>query len=369
MSAPGTHETFMALALLEGQQGRPSPSPHSAAVLAKDGHVLAKAHHARSADDHPEIAVLALAGEAAKGATLYVTMEPCFRRPKGKPCVEAIVAAGVARVVFGTRHPSPERGGGLEALRKAGIEVVENVHQAAADALIAPWRKQITLGLPYVSLKLALSLDGRIATRSGMSKWVTGPEARAKVHALRSVHDAVAVGIGTAVADDPRLTVRDSPGTSPVRVVFDTNLRLPLSSLLVQTAQEIPLVLLCSDEASPKAEAALTAAGAVVLRAPESTEGRIDVESALRLLAERGIVTLMVEGGAELAGSFLAGRLADELHAFLAPTLFGPRGRPGAVDWKGPETPQHAPRISTPAWECCGDDAYVHGPIAYPEEE
>ena len=368
ISAP-TDETFMALALLEGQSGRPSPSPHSAAVLVKDGQVLAKAHHTRATEEHPELVVLARAGELAKGATLYVTLEPCHRAGKGNPCVAAIVAAGVGRVVVGTRDPGPERGGGIEALRKAGIDVTENVHQAAAAALIAPWTKQVTLGLPYVSLKLALSLDGRIATRSGMSKWVTGPEARAKVHALRSVHDAVAVGIGTAVADDPRLTVRDSPGTSPVRVVFDTNLRLPHGSLLVQSAQEIPLVLLCSNEASPKAEAALTAAGAVVLSAPESTEGRIDVESALRLLAERGIVTLMVEGGAELAGSFLAGRLADELHAFLAPTLFGPRGRPGAVDWKGPETPQHAPRISTPAWECCGDDAYVHGPIAYPDED
>jgi diaminohydroxyphosphoribosylaminopyrimidine deaminase / 5-amino-6-(5-phosphoribosylamino)uracil reductase len=220
-----------------------------------------------------------------------------------------------------------------------------------------------------VSLKLALTLDGRIATRSGASKWVTGPEARAKVHALRSSHDAVAVGVGTVVADDPRLTVRDSPGTSPVRVVFDTTLRLPLDGQLVASAHDIPLVVLCSLDASPKAEAELQSRGAVVLRAPESTAGRVDLESALRLLGERGIVSMMVEGGAELAGSFLAGRLADELHAFVAPSLFGPRGRPGAVDWKGPATPTEAPRIVRPVWECCGDDAYVHGAVAYPEEE
>lgn len=364
-----TDERWMGMALAEGEAGRPSPNPHVGACIVKDEKLVAKAHHARAGEAHAEAAVLARAGEEARGATLYVTLEPCNHVGKTPPCIEAIVAAGIARVVVGARDPNPHvQGGGIEALRKAGIDVVVPVMGAAAQALIAPWNKFVTQGLPYVSLKLALSLDGRIATRSGASKWVTGPEARAKVHALRSVHDAVAVGIGTAVADDPRLTVRDSPGTSPVRVVFDTNLRIPLDGLLVATAREIPLVVMCSNEASPKAEAALIAAGAVVLRAHESTEGRLDVESALRMLAERGIVTMMVEGGAELAGSFLACRLADELHAFLAPTLFGPRGRPGAVDWKGPETPQEAPRIANPIWECCGDDAYVHGPIAYPEE-
>lgn len=359
----------MAIALAEGQDGRPSPNPHVGAVIVKDDKLVAKAHHERAGEAHAETAALALAGDGARGATLYVTLEPCNHVGKTAACTDAIVAAGITRVVVGVRDPNPNvRGGGIEALRKAGLEVRVPMHEASAAALIAPWKKHVTLGLPYVSLKLALSLDGRIATRSGASKWVTGPEARAKVHALRSAHDAVAVGIGTAVADDPRLTVRNSPGTSPVRVVFDTNLRLPLDGQLVMSAGEIPLVVLCSHEASPKAEAALTTAGAVVLRAPESTEGRLDVESALRMLSERGIVTLMVEGGAELAGSILAGRLADELHAFLAPVLFGPRGRPGAVDWKGPATPQEAPRITSPQWECCGDDAYVHGPIAYPEE-
>ncbi len=364
------HELWMGMALAEGRAGRPSPNPHVGALVVKGGKVLAKAHHARAGAEHAELSALRLVGEEARGATVYVTLEPCNHHGKTPPCTDALIAAGVARVVIGVRDPNPHvRGGGVEALRKAGIEVLTGVLEAEAQGLAAPWVKHITLGLPYVSLKLALSLDGRIATRSGASKWVTGPEARAKVHALRSGHDAVAVGIGTAVADDPRLTVRDSPGTSPVRVVFDTRLRLPIESQLVASAREIPLVVLCSLEASPKAEADLTALGAVVLRAPESTEGRVDVESALRMLAERGVVSLMVEGGAELAGSFLAGRLADELHAFVAPALFGPRGRPGAVDWKGPETPAEAPRIANPVWECCGDDAYVHGQVAYPEAE
>jgi len=257
-------------------------------------------------------------------------------------------------------------GGGIERLRAAGIEVAGPVREAEARAVIAPWSKHVTTGLPYVSLKLALSLDGRIATRTGSSKWVTGAEARVRVHALRAAHDAVAIGIGTALADDPRLTVRDVPGGSPLRVVFDTKLRLPIHSRLVESATDVPTCVLCSHDAPASVEEALVTRGVEVLRAPSSAEGRIDPAAALRLLAQHGVVTMMVEGGAELAGSFLAGRLADELHAFIAPSLLGPRGRPGAVDWAGPDTPTEAPRIVEPRWELVGRDAYVSGPLAFP---
>ena len=164
-----------------------------------------------------------------------------------------------------------------------------------------------------------------------------------------------------------RLTVRDAPGESPLRVVFDTNLRLLPDCRLVESAREIPTLILSGPEAPVDAEEVLAARGVEVIRMPLSAEGRLDVVTALRMLAQRGIVTLLVEGGAELAGSFLAGRLADELHAFIAPILLGPRGRPGAVDWAGPDTPQQAPRIAAPAWELVGEDAYVHGAIVYPE--
>jgi diaminohydroxyphosphoribosylaminopyrimidine deaminase/5-amino-6-(5-phosphoribosylamino)uracil reductase len=252
-------------------------------------------------------------------------------------------------------------------LREAGIEITSGVCEEQARKLIAPWTKFVTQSLPYLSLKLALSLDGRIATRTGASKWLTGSDARARVHALRSMHDAVAIGIGTAIMDDPRLTVRDAPGPSPLRVVFDTKLRLPAKSRLVETAREVPTLVICNADAPVSNEEDLVAHGVEVVRAPSSAEGRIDVTGALHLLAARGIVTLMVEGGAELAGSLLAARLADELHAFIAPTLLGPRGRPGAVDWAGPDKPQDAPRIANPTWELCGTDAHVFGPISYPE--
>lgn len=367
-TGPAEDERWMDLALVHAKSGRPSPNPHVGAVVVKDGELLATGHHERAGADHAETAALRAAGPRAEGATLFVTLEPCNHHGRTAPCTDAIIASKVARVVIGCRDPNPHVDGlGLEALRAAGIEVTLGVREPQCRAQILPWAKHVTTGLPYVSLKLAVSLDGRIATRSGASKWVTGPDARAKVHLLRSRSDAVAVGIGTAVADDPRLTVRDAPGDSPLRVVFDTHLRILPESRLAQTAREIPTLVLCGPEASVDTEDQLTALGVECIRMPLSTEGRLDVVAALRLLAQRGIVTLLVEGGAELAGSFLAGQLADELHAFIAPILLGPRGRPGAVDWAGPDTPQEAPRIASPAWELVGEDAYVHGQIVYPD--
>jgi diaminohydroxyphosphoribosylaminopyrimidine deaminase/5-amino-6-(5-phosphoribosylamino)uracil reductase len=356
-------------ALEQGRAGNPSPNPHVGAVVVKGGKELAVAHHARAGEDHAEVAAIKAAGEGAAGATLYVTLEPCNHVGRTPPCTDAILAAKVERVVVGVRDPNPHvTGGGLERLRAAGVEVVEDVRRDKAARLIAPWAKFVTLGVPYVTIKLGLSLDGRIATRTGASKWVTGPEARARVHVLRARNDAVAVGIGTAVADDPRLTVRDAPGQSPIRIVFDTKLRIPLTSRLVQTATEIPTWVVCSADAATGLEEELVGRGVEVIRAPSAAEGRIDPLGAMRLLAARGIVSLMVEGGAELAGSLLAGRLADELHAFVAPVLFGPRGRPGAVDWAGPGAPAEAPRIVEPSWELCGADAYVHGSLVFPEK-
>jgi diaminohydroxyphosphoribosylaminopyrimidine deaminase/5-amino-6-(5-phosphoribosylamino)uracil reductase len=361
-------EKWMLAALEEGRGGHPSPNPHVGAVIVKNGAIIAKGHHERAGEDHAEVAALRVAGTKAKGAALYVTLEPCNHVGRTPPCTDALIAAKVARVVIGCRDPNPHvAGGGVEKLRAAGIDVVTGVREVEARGLIAPWSKFVTRGLPYLSLKLALSLDGRIATRSGASKWVTGPEARIRVHALRAAHDAIAIGIGTALADDPRLTVRDAPGGSPLRVVFDTKLRLPPQSRLVQTATDVPTLVLCSVDAPASNEEALVTRGVEVLRAPSSAEGRIDPQAALRSLAARGVVTLMVEGGAELAGSILAGRFCDELHAFIAPVLLGPRGRPGAVDWAGPDTPADAPRIANPRWELVGSDAYVHGAVQFPE--
>jgi diaminohydroxyphosphoribosylaminopyrimidine deaminase/5-amino-6-(5-phosphoribosylamino)uracil reductase len=361
-------EAWMLRAIELGGEGRPAPNPHVGAVIVQGDKVVGEGRHERAGGDHAEIVALQQAGSAAKGATLYVTLEPCNHRGRTPPCTEALISAKLARVVIGCADPNPHvTGGGIAKLRAAGLTVTESVCAPEAQALIATWRKFITTGIPYVSLKLALSLDGRIATRSGASKWVTGAEARSLVHTLRARHDAVAIGIGTALADDPRLTVRDASGASPTRVVFDTKLRLPLHSRLVETAVDVPTWVVCSADAPSDAEQALIARGVEVLRVPSAAEGRVDAAAALAALASRGVVTVMVEGGAELAGSILAGRLADELHAFVAPILLGPRGRPGAVDWAGPSTPADAPRIAAATWELCGSDAYVRGPLQYPE--
>jgi diaminohydroxyphosphoribosylaminopyrimidine deaminase/5-amino-6-(5-phosphoribosylamino)uracil reductase len=360
-------EKWMSVALERGARGTPSPNPHVGAVIVKGGQAVAVGHHERAGEEHAELGALREAGDKARGSTLYVTLEPCNHQGRTPPCTEAIAKAKVARVVVGCLDPNPHvPGGGAEQLRKAGIKVDVGCREEQCRKLIAPWAKFVTTGVPHVALKLALSLDGRIASRTGQSKWVTGPEARARVHLLRAQHDAVVVGIGTALADDPRLTVRDAPGHSPLRVVLDTRLRLPPASRLVQSAREVPTWVICTTDAPMSNEEALVERGVEVLRGAPSAEGRVDPLGAFKMLAARGIVTVLIEGGAELAGSVLAGAVVDELHCFIAPILLGPRGRPGAVDWAGPATPAEAPCIGEPQWEVCGVDAHVWGPVLYP---
>ena len=360
---------WMAQAIEIAHQGDPSPNPHVGAVIVKDGQVIATGFHASAGDRHAEIVALEQAGERAKGATLYVTLEPCNHVGRTPPCVDAILAAGIARVVIGCRDPDPRvQGGGVERLEAAGIPVTVGVQEAAAKALIQPWAKYVTEHTSFVTLKLAISLDGRIATRTGASKWITCPEARIKVQTLRAHHDAVMVGINTVITDNPRLTVRDVPGRNPIRVIVDSKLRIPLSSQVVQTANEIPTCVVTTLAAPSSPEQALAHAGVRVIRVPATAEGRCDPVVMFRELAAREVVSVMCEGGSELAGSLLAHRLPDQLHVFVAPLLLGPRGRPGAVDWAGPDNPADAPRIDPARWELCGTDAYVWGPIAYPKK-
>ena len=243
-------DKFMTRALELARGGKPSPNPHVGAVVVKDGAIVGEGFHERAGNDHAELVALKAAKSKAKGATLYVSLEPCNHVGRTPPCTDAIIKAGIARVVVGTDDPNPHvEGNGSAKLRAAGIEVVGGVRAEEAETVIAPWKKFVTRDLPFVSIKLALSLDGRIATRTGASRWVTGPDARARVHALRASCDAVAVGIGTVLSDDPRLNVRDAQGPSPTRIVFDTKLRTPPKSRLVQTASEIPTVILTSADA------------------------------------------------------------------------------------------------------------------------
>jgi diaminohydroxyphosphoribosylaminopyrimidine deaminase/5-amino-6-(5-phosphoribosylamino)uracil reductase len=361
---------LMRRALELGHGGDPSPNPHVGAVVADGPNVIGEGFHNLAGDDHGAIVALKAAGERAKGKALYVTLEPSNHVGRTAGSVDAIIAAGITRVIVGCRDPNPNvPGGGVERLREAGIVVTVGVLEPECKRLIQPWTRYITEGASYLSLKLAISLDGRVATRTGISKWITGSESRARVHALRSTYDAVMVGINTVLADDPRLTVRDVTGRNPVRVIVDSKLRTPLDSNLVATAQEIPTCIVTAVDAPTALADELGAKGVSIIRVPVTSSGRCDMAVALRALAAREVVSVLCEGGAELAGSLLAGRLPSELHVFIAPVLLGPRGIPGAVDWAGPEAPAQAPRIDPPSWELCGSDAYVSGPIVYPKKK
>jgi diaminohydroxyphosphoribosylaminopyrimidine deaminase/5-amino-6-(5-phosphoribosylamino)uracil reductase len=273
-----------------------------------------------------------MAGEAARGATVYVTLEPCCHWGRTPPCTDAMIAAGVKRVVIAARDPDPRvDGGGMERLRQAGIEVVEGVLANEAAELVAGFRSRMQRGRPLVTLKLASTLDGRIATRSGESRWITGEPARRAAHALRGRSDAIMVGVGTVLADDPALTCR-LPGykTVPlVRVVADSHLRTRLTATLVATAAETPTWILHRASADADRKRALQNAG-VTLIAVDGAEAGVDLQQGLARLSEAGISLLLVEGGAQLAAALLRADLVDRIAWFHAPTIMGADGWPSA---------------------------------------
>ena len=310
-----------ALELAPRGWGRTAPNPMVGCVIVRDGEPVGEGWHREYGGPHAEVEALRAAGEAARGATAYVTLEPCAHHGKTPPCTDALIEAGVRRVVFAAADPNPKARGGAEVLREAGVETVGGVEEAAArDQNAVFFHVHSAEGArPFVALKLALSLDGRIADREGRSVWITGEEARAEVHRLRAGFDAVAVGLGTALADDPRLTVRGAvePRVPPARVVFDRALRLPPGGGLARTAGEVPVYALAEDDAPQERRAALEAAGVRVL-AGEGLEG------GMRVLREAGIRSMFVEGGAQLASTLLRAGLVDRLYLFYAPVFLGP---------------------------------------------
>jgi len=322
-------ESFMkrALRLARKGRGRTSPNPLVGAVLAREDAVVAEGCHREVGGPHAEAEALTRAGREARGATLYVTLEPCNHYGRTPPCAVAVAEAGVGRVVVGMRDPNPRvKGGGVEWLRDRGIRVDTGVLEEECRRLNQPFIKHCTLGLPWVTLKAAATLDGRIATRTGDSRWITNEESRRFVHALRCEADAILVGIGTVLADDPQLTARlkrSPPCRQPARVVVDTRLRIPLESRLVRTARQVPVwVAAATDGESSEASERLREAGATVLRLPEKA-GRVRLSALLEELGRRKVTSLLVEGGGGIHGSFLEEGLADELRFFYAPKVLG----------------------------------------------
>lgn len=307
------------------------PNPAVGCVLVKDGQIVGRGWTQPGGRPHAEARALDQAGSGAAGATAFVTLEPCAHHGKTPPCAEALVAARVSRVVSALTDPDPRVSGkGHALLRAAGIDVTENVMAPEAARLNAGFLKRVTQGLPFVTLKLATTLDGRIATASGESRWITGPEARRHGHVLRLSHDAVMVGAGTARADDPDLTVRDMGAAhQPVRIVLDSRLGHAPTSRLGRTAGQVPVWMVHGFAAPDAARAAWAATGAVLIEVAATAAGQVDIRAALQALAARGITRILCEGGGQVAASLVAEGLADDLASYQAGALIGADGRAG----------------------------------------
>jgi diaminohydroxyphosphoribosylaminopyrimidine deaminase/5-amino-6-(5-phosphoribosylamino)uracil reductase len=319
---------FMALALALGRRGlgRTWPNPAVGAVIVKDGAIVGRGWTQPGGRPHAETEALRRAGAAARGATLYVTLEPCSHHGKTAPCADAIVAAGIARVVSAVVDPNPEvAGAGHWRLAQAGVVVEVGIGGEEARRAHAGHIRRVEAGRPHVILKLAVSADGKVARSDRRPAAITGEAVRALVHLMRARSDAVLTGIGTVLADDPLLTCRLPGMSSPVRVVLDDTLRLPLASKLVATARQAPLWVVTSEAAELAREQAISAEGADVMRA-SARDSKLDLGSVLKLLARRGITRLMVESGPILAAAFLRADLVDEVALFRSPKIIGPEG-------------------------------------------
>lgn len=359
-STPADHMS-RALALARQAVGSVSPNPPVGAVLVKDGAVVGEGFTQPPGGDHAEIVALKQAGKAARGAELYVTLEPCAHFGRTPPCTEAIIRSEVARVHIAALDPAPHTGGrGVWVLEHAGISVTVREGTPEARSLIESFAKHVTTGIPFVTVKFAMSLDGKIATRSGDSRWITGSPARAAAHGLRAGVDAVLVGIGTALADDPQLTVRDAPVPArgqPLRVVVDSRLRLPPTAAML-AAEGHTLVATATDDSTRRA--GLEAAGAEVLAVP-GRDGRVDLPALLRALGQREVTAVLAEGGAGLLGTLFDAQTVDKVVAFVAPAIIGGAQALSPVAGHGAGVMPDVLRLVRVSHQGVGDDVMITG--------
>jgi diaminohydroxyphosphoribosylaminopyrimidine deaminase / 5-amino-6-(5-phosphoribosylamino)uracil reductase len=330
--ATTTDSTFMrrAIRLAERGRGLASPNPPVGAVVVRDGKVVAQGFHRGPGTPHAEVEAIQAAGDATRGATLFVTLEPCTHQGRTPPCAPQVIAAGFSRVVVGATDPNPlVDGRGVESVRQAGIEVETGVLAAESERLVQSFSKYIRTKRPFVTVKVAISLDGRVAAADGSSRWITGPTARRDSHRMRAGADAVLVGVGTVLHDDPQLTVRlrGYRGRQPLRVVLDSSCRTPPESQVL--GDEAPTLIVTTDKATPESEDVLRSRGAEVLRLP-ARDGRVDLTGVLETLGHREVTDLLIEGGPTVIGDVVDRSLADRYVFYIAPKLLG-SGGPGAV--------------------------------------
>ncbi len=354
-------QAAMERAITEAMRSRPSPNPRVGAVVLDDGAVVAVGHHERAGEAHAEVNAIRNASGKTRGATLVVTLEPCNHTGRTGPCTEAIIEAGFARVVIGCRDPAPHVPGAVERLEQAGIEVEIGVLEPEATALVADFAKHIQTGLPHVTLKAAVTLYGKMATRTGDSRWITGQEARTEAHRMRAETDAVLVGIGTVLADDPALTVRHVEGVDPLRVVLDAALRTPPNAAILAKGQRSTVIFHAPDAASDRHQA-LAQAGADLVQVDRAPAG-VSLFSVLKELGRRDIVRLLVEGGAMVHGSFLDEGIADKVAIFIAPIVLGDRDAPSFAFGRGADTIASGWRVTHSEVVQLGEDVLIQGQL------
>lgn len=360
---------YMSLAIELAEKGRgfTNPNPVVGAVIVKDGRIIGQGYHERCGGLHAERNALANCTGDPKGAEIFVTLEPCCHHGRQPPCTDALIEAGIARVTVGSGDPNPlVAGKGIEILRNAGIEVETGFMKAECDALNPVFFHFIKTGKPYVVMKYAMTLDGKTATRTGASKWITGEAARRRVHEDRHRYAAIMAGIGTVLTDDPLLTCRleGRECSNPVRVICDSRLRIRLNSKIVSTAPEVTTIIAASESASERKKIELERHGCKVWLLPEKN-GHVDLNELMTRLGREGIDSVFIEGGAELNWSALESRVVNKIQAYIAPKIFGGEGAKTPVMGGGIELPEEAFKLKNTSVTMLGADYLIEGEVEY----
>ena len=361
-----THEEYMreALSLAVNGMGFTSPNPMVGAVIVRDGKIIGKGYHKKYGDLHAERTAFAYCDEKGidcTGADMYVTLEPCCHHGKQPPCTDAVIAHGIKRVFIGSADPNPlVSGKGARILREHGIEVTENVLRDECDAINEIFFHFITTGLPFVTMKYAMTLDGKIACYTGESKWITGEAARAHVQQERLRHSAIMAGVGTVLADDPLLTCRLENGRDPVRIICDSNLRTPLDSNIVKTAKEVPTIIATISEDVERAYEYEKAGCRIVKTAPK--DGHVDLYELMKILGSEKIDSILLEGGGEMNWSALKAGIVSKVQAYIAPKLFGGSGKT-PVSGMGVPSPDMAFLLENSSITHIGDDILIESRV------
>ncbi|HMK35659.1 MAG TPA: bifunctional diaminohydroxyphosphoribosylaminopyrimidine deaminase/5-amino-6-(5-phosphoribosylamino)uracil reductase RibD [Desulfomonilaceae bacterium] len=369
---PREAERFMGLALKLARRalGRTSPNPAVGAVIVKDGRVVGKGYHRAAGEPHAEVEAIRAAGSDAKGAELFVTLEPCNHHGRTPPCTEAILEAGISKVWYGTDDPNPGvRGGGARLLGEAGVEVVGHVIENRCRRINEVYLTNISLRRPFVYLKLAMSMDGRIATRTGHSQWITSAASRRKVHRLRDRVSAIMVGVETVIADNPALTARlpDGRGHDPIRIVADSNLRTPLDAGIFNPDSPAGVIIATRKDPPADRKVALEKKGAKIVGTSGSE--RVDLQELLSRLYAIGVTSVLIEGGAGLAWGALEAGVVDRCLFFYAPMIIGGSSAPAGVGGTGISRLEEAPRLVDVRAFRIGPDILLDGRVAYPNTD